>query len=69
LGRRGFLKGALGAAAFPYVVPASVFGADAPSERIVMGLIGTGKQSKHLQRSFMGSGTQVVAGCDVDKLK
>ncbi len=69
LGRRGFLKGALGAAAFPYVVPSSVFGADAPSERIVMGLIGTGKQSKHLQRSFMGAGTQVVAGCDVDKLK
>ncbi|MCD6394078.1 MAG: Gfo/Idh/MocA family oxidoreductase [Planctomycetes bacterium] len=69
LGRRGFLKGALGAAAFPYIVPASVFGADAPSERIVMGLIGTGKRSKLLQRTFMGAGAQVVAGCDVDKLK
>ncbi len=68
-GRRDFLKGALGAAAFPYIVPSSVFGADAPSERIVIGLIGTGKQSKYLQRSFMGAGTQVVAGCDVDKLK
>jgi predicted dehydrogenase len=64
-----FLKCAAGAVGVPYIVPRTVFGADAPSERIVLGLIGTGKQSKHLQRSFMGAGAQVVAGCDVDKLK
>jgi len=67
--RRAFLKGVLPATAFPHVVPSTVFGSNAPSERIVMGLIGTGKQSKHLQRSFMGAGAMVVAGCDVDRLK
>jgi predicted dehydrogenase len=35
-----------------------------------LGFIGCGKQSKHLLRSFLNSpGTQVVANCDVDKLK
>jgi predicted dehydrogenase len=75
--RRQFIKKAAGTAAaavsFPYVVPASAFGnagVTAPSERITLGFIGAGKQSKHLMRSFLNSpGTQVVAACDVDKLK
>ena len=41
LSRRSFLKrlsaGAAGIAAFPAIVPSSVFGANAPSKRIVMG--------------------------------
>jgi len=77
MSRRRFIKSAFGAAAasvtFPYLVPSSVLGIagnTAPSERITLGFIGTGKQSKHLMRSFLNSpGTQVVAGCDVDKLK
>jgi len=73
MNRRDFLRAAAGTAAvtaFPYVVPSSVLGANAPSERIVLGFIGCGKQSQHLMRSFLGSpGTQVVAACDVDKLK
>jgi len=73
MNRRDFLRaaaGTAGVAAFPYVVPASVFGADASSNRITLGFIGCGKQSQHLMRSFLGSpGTQVVAACDVDKLK
>lgn len=73
IGRRGFLKRVAGAAVMmglPSIVPASVFGAGAPSERIVLGFIGCGKQSQHLMRCFLGSpGTQVVAACDVDKLK
>jgi predicted dehydrogenase len=73
MNRRDFLRAAAGTAAvaaFPYVVPSSVFGAEAPSNRIVLGFIGCGKQSQHLMRSFLGSpGTQVVAACDVDKLK
>jgi predicted dehydrogenase len=72
--RRDFIRAAAGAAAaitgLPYVVPSSVFGTEAPSNRIVLGFIGCGKQSQHLMRSFLGSpGTQVVAACDVDKLK
>jgi predicted dehydrogenase len=73
MNRRDFLRAAAGtaaAAAFPYVVPSSVLGAEAPSNRIVLGFIACGKQSQHLMRSFLNSpGTQVVAACDVDKLK
>ncbi len=76
-GRRRFIKGmgaaAVGAVGFPYLVPGSALGnsgGTAASERIVLGFIGAGKQSKHLMRSFLNSpGTQVVAACDVDKLK
>jgi len=74
MNRREFIRTAAGTAAaavaFPYVVPSSVLGAGAPSERITIGFIACGKQSKHLMRSFLNaSGTQVVAACDVDKLK
>ena len=73
INRRDFLKTAVGAAAvagLPGIVPSSVFGAAAPSERITIGFIACGKQSQHLMRSFLGSpGTHVVAACDVDKLK
>ena len=77
LSRRQFLQRAIGSAggmmALPYFVPASALGkADtaAPSERITLGFIGSGKQSQHLIRSFLNSpGTQVLAVCDVDRLK
>ncbi len=77
LNRRQFIKQVAGTTAaamvFPYIVPASALGRAgnaAPSEKITLGFIGTGKQSKHLMRSFLNSpGTHVVAGCDVDKLK
>ncbi len=77
MSRRRFIKRAFGTAAasvtIPYIVPSSALGGSgvaAPSDRITLGFIGTGKQSKHLMRSFLNSpGTHVVAGCDVDKLK
>lgn len=74
MNRRQFLGKAVGTASaavvFPYVVPGSVLGAAAPSERITLGFIGAGKQSKHLMKSFLNSpGTHVLAACDVDKLK
>ena len=77
INRRQFIKRAAGTAmaavSFPYIVTASVFGragGTAPSERITLGFIGAGKQSKHLMRSFLNSpGTHVLAACDVDKLK
>jgi len=75
--RRQFLRKVagtvVGAISFPYIVPSSALGAAgtaAPSERITLGFIGTGKQGKGLLRAFLNaSGTQVLAVCDVDTLK
>ena len=65
--RRGFLK-ASAVLAVPAVVPSSVFGADAPSERVGIGCIGTGNQGEPDMKAFMNSGgSQVVALCDVDR--
>ena len=47
--RRTFVKTALGAAAaagFPTIVPSSVFGQRAPSNRIQIGAIGVGRISR-----------------------
>ncbi len=74
LSRRSFLKkGAVATAAaslFPTVVPASVLGrngAIAPSDRIVMGLIGAGGMGRHNMGQFLNKKTtQIVAVCDVD---
>jgi len=69
--RREFLKGsavAAGAAlAWPTIVPSSVFGANAPSNRITVGCIGVGGQGRGNMGSFKGNpGSEVVAVCDVD---
>ena len=70
LSRRAFLKTstALGAAlALPAIVPATVFGASAPSERITVGCIGVGRMGMGDLREALGFGqVQVVAVCDVD---
>ncbi len=71
LTRRAFLRSSAGIAgaaiAFPAIVPSSVFGADAPSERINMGCIGLGGQGSGNMRGFKGKrGCQIVAVCDVD---
>ncbi len=75
--RRQFLTKAAGTAVgvvgIPYFVSSSALGQAgnaAPSERITLGFIGCGKQGTYLLRSFLNSpGVQVVAACDVDKLK
>lgn len=72
--RRGFLKGAAaasaGALSLPYIVPASALGQGgtvAPSERIVMGCIGTGGRGRGNMHNFMNNkDVQVVAVSDVD---
>jgi predicted dehydrogenase len=77
MNRRQFIGKAVGTAVaavtFPHIVPASALGGAgnaAPSQRITLGFIGAGKQSKHLMRSFLNSpGTHVLAACDVDRLK
>lgn len=83
MNRRNFIeKSSLGIAAIgiPTIVPASVFGKNAPSNRITVGLIGAGRQGygqnlrgseqKGLNTRVPGlldiSDAQVVAVCDVD---
>ena len=69
--RRTFLKttaAAVGSAiAAPYIVPSSVFGANAPSNRIHVGFIGTGNQSTiDLPAFLQHDDVQVLAVCDVN---
>jgi len=68
--RRGFLKGAAGALAAPYLVPGSALGKEgrpAPSERVTMGCIGLGGRGTVDMHSFLGRrDVQIVALCDVD---
>jgi len=70
LSRRALLKtsAVLGAGlALPSIVPATVFGAAAPSERIVVGCIGVGRMGMGDLREALGfKQVQVVAVCDVD---
>ena len=65
--RRRFLKG-MTCAAVPFIAPARVFGAESPSNRITVGIIGAGRQSHHVNvPQFLNSShAQIVAVCDVD---
>jgi predicted dehydrogenase len=72
--RRSFLKRIAGAGAllaFPTVIPSRVLGLDgtvAPSNRIVMGAIGTGGKGRHDMQAFLGhKDLQLVAVADVDR--
>jgi len=48
--RRNFLKAAALTVASPLIVPSTVFGQEAPSERVTVGHIGVGNQGGHLFR-------------------
>ena len=76
INRRSFLQStgkviasSIALSSFPSIVPSSVFGPNAPSNRINVGAIGTGRISRiHdmpgvWQRDF----AQIVAVCDVDR--
>ena len=74
--RRQFLKTAAatsaGALVAPLIVPATALGRDdkkpAPSERIVIGVIGTGGRGRDLINNFAKEkDVQIVHVCDVDK--
>ncbi len=68
--RRDFIKtSALAAAATaPYFAPASVFGANAPSNRITLGCIGVGNQGFPVMTRFLDNDQcQVLAVCDVNR--
>lgn len=68
--RRTFLKAAAAASLFPAIIPASAFSAREralPSDRITMGIIGTGGQGIDNIKNFMRNrNVQVLAVCDVD---
>jgi predicted dehydrogenase len=70
INRRQFLKGsAVAATGFlvPTIVPATVFGADAPSNRITIGFVGVGRMGMGDLRELLGrKEAQIVAVCDVD---
>ncbi len=72
VGRRRFLKGAAALAA-PCIVPSWVLGGEgqtAPSQRITVGLIGHGTMGRgHLLRLATDPAVQVLAVCDVDRLR
>ena len=68
--RRQFLKStSIAGLCAPLLLPARILGAqDKPSNRLTLGFIGMGKQSKHLLGSFLRyPEVQVLAVCDVDK--
>ncbi len=74
MNRRCFLKSAVttaAAASFPAIIPASALGRagrPAPSDRITMGVIGTGNQGTNDLFGFLDDErVQVVAVCDVNE--
>ena len=65
--RRQFLKYSAASLAIPTIVPSSVFGKNAPSERVNLAVIGTGGKATGGMRNFMNhTQSQVVALCDVN---
>src|SRR5210317_2009276 len=54
---------------FPAIVPSSVFGKNAPSHRIQVGMIGMGRQAVYanLPPFLQSDDARVVAVCDVDR--
>ena len=72
LSRRSFIQAGVGAwaASLFNIVPASVLGKNAPSNRIVMGMVGVGGQGQGDMRAFLGQPDVVVkAVCDVNAEK
>jgi predicted dehydrogenase len=69
--RRNFLKtsmlGGAGALVLPGLLPSCLCAAETkPNDRLTMGFIGMGTQSRFLLQGFLGLNTQVLAVCDVD---
>ena len=57
------------ASGFPAIVPATVFGASAPSNRINVGMIGTGRISRghDMPGVWKHAGSRIMAVCDLDR--
>ena len=67
--RRSFVKSIIATAAMPAIVPASVFGQNAPSNRVNVGMLGCGRwgSAVNLDPLLRMADVSVVAVCDVDK--
>lgn len=68
LSRRQFLRAGTVAVAAPYLVPASVLGADAPSKKLTVGFIGVGDHGTgwNLPPYLRHPEAKVLMVCDVD---
>ena len=70
--RRGFLKGVLAAGAAPVVVPPSVFGATAPSNKVQIAIIGCGRIGTTMDIAGMAQNEDIAmltSVCDVDSVR
>ena len=66
--RRSFLKGSAAAVTAPMIAPATLFGQQAPSNRITMAFIGVGNNGYNWARQFLKDDRcQIVAVCDVNQ--
>jgi len=69
--RRNFLKVAAASVMAPAIVPSSVFGKSSPSNTMLMGCIGVGRQGQGDMQELiyrgLEVGARVVAVCDVDR--
>jgi predicted dehydrogenase len=67
--RRQFLASTGLAIAAPTILPSSVFGQNAPSNRITIGVVGWGMMGPGNTQAFLGMpDCQVVAACDLDTI-
>ena len=72
LSRRSFVRAAAGTIAFPFVVPSTVFGSRAPSNRLSIGCLGTGRMGLGNTMQALNLGlnekfnAHITALCDVD---
>jgi len=68
ISRRQFTRAAATTLALPYIVPASVFGANAPSNQVTIGFIGTGDHGTqwNLDYYLKLKSARVLMVCDVD---
>ena len=64
--RKKFIGGALAAGVAPTIVPSSVFGKNAPSNRITVGGIGVGGIGNSQIPQIKEAGFEVVSLCDLD---
>ena len=70
--RKDFLKCALAAGAFPTIVPSSVLGADAPSNKLQIGLIGLGRIGTTMDIGGLVANqdlAMLTTICDVDSVR
>src|ERR1035441_1494322 len=68
ISRRQFVRTAAAGGTLPYLIPASVLGADAPSRKITIGFIGVGDHGTgwNLDRYLKLPAARVLVVCDVD---